>query len=42
MATDVMMPLAVDLDAEVASVSGEVDALFAGLLRLPGDGRDRL
>jgi len=42
MATDVMMPLAVDLDAEVALVSGEVDALFAGLLRLPGDGRDRL
>ena len=42
MATDVMMPLAVDLDAEAASVSGEVDTLFAGLLRLPGDGRDRL
>ena len=42
MATDVMTPLVVDLDAEAASVSGEVDALFAGLLRLPGDGRDRL
>ena len=42
MATDVMTPLAADLDTEAASVSGEVDALFAGLLRLPGDGRDRL
>ena len=42
MATDVMSPLAVDLDAEAASVSGEVDTLFAGLLRLPVDGRDRL
>ena len=42
MTTDVMSPLAVDLDAEAASVSGEVDTLFAGLLRLPGDGRDRL
>ena len=42
MATDVMTPLAVDLDAEAASVSGEVDTLFASLLRLPGDGRDRL
>ena len=33
---------AVDLDAEAKSVSAEVDALFGSLLRLPGDGRDRL
>ena len=42
MATDVLASARVDLDAEAASVSSEVDTLFASLLRLPGDGRDRL
>jgi farnesyl diphosphate synthase len=42
MATDRQAHPAIDLDAEAASVSAEVDALFVGLLRLPGDGRDRL
>ena len=42
MATDTLTPAGVDLDAEAAAVSAEVDALFTGLLKLPGDGRDRL
>ncbi|MEO5640942.1 MAG: polyprenyl synthetase family protein [Sphingomicrobium sp.] len=42
MATDTLARPGIDLDAEAAAVSAEVDALFAGLLRLPGDGRDRL
>ena len=32
----------VNLDREAEAVSTEVDALFEGLLKLPGDGRDRL
>ncbi len=42
MATDILTHPALDLDAEAAAVSAEVDALFTSLLRLPGDGRDRL
>ena len=42
MVTDTLTLETIDLDAEAAAVSAEVDALFGGLLRLPGDGRDPL
>ena len=42
MTTDTLTHPAIDLDAETSSVSAEVDALFASLLRLPGDSRDQL
>ena len=42
MATETLDHPGLNLDAQARAVSAEVDALFTALLKVPGDGRDRL